>query len=114
MFQVGGLTALNQEFGESVYEPGAAFVMAKFDGVLGMGYPSLAEILGNPVFDTMLAQKTVEEPVFSFYLSRCNLTGFKEYCINRDFSSHESCEGSRSGLEDLGVFFRCSQEFSRV
>ncbi|KAM6962117.1 nothepsin [Tautogolabrus adspersus] len=68
--KVGGLTALNQEFGESVYEPGAAFVMAKFDGVLGLGYPSLAEILGNPVFDNMLAQKTVEEPVFSFYLSR--------------------------------------------
>lgn len=69
-FQVGGLTALNQEFGESVYEPGATFVMAKFDGVLGMGYPNLAEILGNPVFDNMMAQKSVEEPVFSFYLSR--------------------------------------------
>lgn len=69
-FQVGGLTALNQEFGESVYEPGPTFVMAKFDGVLGMGYPNLAEILGNPVFDNMMAQKSVEEPVFSFYLSR--------------------------------------------
>lgn len=68
--QIGGLATLNQEFGESVYEPGATFVMAKFDGVLGMGYPSLAEILGNPVFDNMLAQKTVEKPVFSFYLSR--------------------------------------------
>ncbi|GAA6218763.1 cathepsin E-like [Lates japonicus] len=68
--KVGDLTVLNQEFGESVYEPGATFVMAKFDGVLGMGYPSLAEILGNPVFDNMVAQKTVGEPVFSFYLSR--------------------------------------------
>ncbi|XP_042367264.1 nothepsin [Plectropomus leopardus] len=68
--KVGGLTVVNQEFGESVYEPGAAFVMAKFDGVLGMGYPSLAEILGNPVFDNMMAQKIVDEPVFSFYLNR--------------------------------------------
>ncbi|XP_041819471.1 nothepsin [Chelmon rostratus] len=68
--KVGGLTVLNQEFGESVYEPGATFAMARFDGVLGMGYPSLAEILGNPVFDNMLAQKTVDEPVFSFYISR--------------------------------------------
>ncbi|XP_040006304.1 nothepsin isoform X2 [Xiphias gladius] len=68
--KVADLTALNQEFGESVYEPGATFVMAKFDGVLGMGYPSLAEILGNPVFDNMLAQKMVDKPVFSFYLSR--------------------------------------------
>ncbi|XP_047431614.1 nothepsin [Mugil cephalus] len=68
--KIGGLTTLNQEFGESVYEPGAAFVMAKFDGVLGMGYRSLAEIVGNPVFDNMVAQKLVDEPVFSFYLSR--------------------------------------------
>lgn len=65
------MTVLNQEFGESVYEPGAAFVLAQFDGVLGMGYPSLAEILGNPVFDSMMAQKSVDEDVFSFYLSRC-------------------------------------------
>ncbi|XP_058481081.1 nothepsin isoform X2 [Solea solea] len=68
--KVGEVSVLNQEFGESVYEPGATFAMAKFDGVLGMGYPSLAEILGNPVFDSMLAQKAVEQPIFSFYLSR--------------------------------------------
>lgn len=58
--------------------------MARFDGVLGLGYPSLAEILGNPVFDNMLAQKIVEKPVFSFYLCRCDLTGFKEFHF-RDF-----------------------------
>ncbi|XP_008314383.1 nothepsin [Cynoglossus semilaevis] len=68
--KVDNVTVLNQEFGESVYEPGAAFVLAQFDGVLGMGYPSLAEILGNPVFDSMMAQKSVDEDVFSFYLSR--------------------------------------------
>ncbi|XP_044199587.1 nothepsin isoform X2 [Thunnus albacares] len=76
--KVGGLITQNQEFGESVYEPGAAFVSARFDGVLGMGYPSLAEILGNPVFDNMMAQKTVEEPVFSFYLSRRTTSGNPE------------------------------------
>lgn len=53
-----------------MYEPGATFVMAHFDGILGMAYPSLAEILGNPVFDNMMAQKKVEKPIFSFYLSR--------------------------------------------
>uniref|UniRef100_A0A3P8WQT8 Nothepsin n=1 Tax=Cynoglossus semilaevis TaxID=244447 RepID=A0A3P8WQT8_CYNSE len=67
--KVDNVTVLNQEFGESVYEPGAAFVLAQFDGVLGMGYPSLAEILGNPVFDSMMAQKSVDEDVFSFYLN---------------------------------------------
>ncbi|KAM8884002.1 nothepsin [Synchiropus picturatus] len=78
ILKVGGLTALNQEFGESVYEPGAAFVMARFDGVLGLGYPALAEILGNPVFDNMIAQKAVEKPVFSFYLSRKSIDGTPE------------------------------------
>lgn len=53
-----------------MYEPGATFVMAHFDGILGMAYPSLAEVLGNPVFDSMMAQKVLEKPVFSFYLSR--------------------------------------------
>ncbi|KAF6738466.1 Cathepsin E-A [Oryzias melastigma] len=67
--RIGNLTILNQEFGESVYEPGSTFVTAKFDGVLGLAYPSLAEIIGNPVFDNMLAQKILDEPVFSFYLS---------------------------------------------
>lgn len=62
---------MDQEFGESVYEPGSTFVMAKFDGVLGLGYQSLAEILGNPVFDNMIAQQLLDEPVFSFYLARC-------------------------------------------
>ncbi|CAN9508387.1 unnamed protein product [Ophioblennius macclurei] len=67
--QIGNLTIPNQEFGESVYEPGSAFLLAKFDGVLGLGYPKLAEILGNPVFDNIMAQKSVDEPMFSFYIS---------------------------------------------
>ncbi|KAM8908178.1 nothepsin [Spinachia spinachia] len=76
--KIGSLTTINQEFGESVYEPGSAFVRAKFDGVLGLAYPALAEILGNPVFDNMLAQKVVEEPVFSFFLSRRTSSGSPE------------------------------------
>ena len=68
--QISNVTVVNQEFGESVFEPGFMFVMAKFDGVLGLAYPSLAAELGNPVFDTIMAQQLVELPVFSFYLSR--------------------------------------------
>lgn len=57
-------------FGESVYEPGMSFVMTKFDGVLGLSYPTLAEEIGAPVFDNMMSQKKVEKPMFSFYLTR--------------------------------------------
>uniref|UniRef100_A0A3P8U8K5 Nothepsin n=1 Tax=Amphiprion percula TaxID=161767 RepID=A0A3P8U8K5_AMPPE len=57
------MKVMNQEFGEAVYEPGNIFVLGKFDGVLGMAYPSLAEILGNPVFDNLLAQKALDKPV---------------------------------------------------
>ncbi|KAM6895709.1 nothepsin [Xenentodon cancila] len=76
--KIGGLTALSQEFGESVYEPGSTFVTARFDGVLGLAYPSLADILGKPVFDNILVQKILDEPVFSFYLSRRTNTSSPE------------------------------------
>lgn len=67
---IGNMTIEKQEFGESVYEPGSTFVFAKFDGVLGLGYPTLAEVLGKPVFDSIIAQKKVNQAVFSFYLTR--------------------------------------------
>lgn len=67
---IGNITIQKQVFGESVYEPGSTFVFAKFDGVLGLGYPSLSEVLGQPVFDNIMAQKKVDQAVFSFYLTR--------------------------------------------
>ncbi|KAK0143658.1 Cathepsin E [Merluccius polli] len=68
--KVSGVSVLDQEFGESVYEPGSTFLLAQFDGVLGLGYPALAQILGRPVFDNMMSENTLEQPVFSFYLTR--------------------------------------------
>ncbi|XP_067272497.1 nothepsin [Pseudorasbora parva] len=66
--KVGSVTVQNQMFGEAVYEPGSSFVLTQFDGILGLGFPQLAQELGSPVFDSMVAQGIVEEPVFSFYL----------------------------------------------
>ncbi|KAG9280375.1 nothepsin [Astyanax mexicanus] len=69
MLKVGSVTVQNQEFGESVYEPGMSFVMTKFDGILGLSYPALAEEHGAPVFDNMIKQNLVEKPIFSFFLN---------------------------------------------
>nr|AAI53793.1 Cathepsin E2 [Xenopus laevis] len=67
---VEGILVQNQQFGESVSEPGSTFVDASFDGILGLGYPSIAVGGCTPVFDNMIAQNLVELPMFSVYMSR--------------------------------------------
>ena len=59
----------NQQFAESISEPGKVFLDAEFDGILGLAYPSLAVEGVTPVFDNMIAQNLVELPMFSVYMS---------------------------------------------
>ncbi|XP_072373674.1 cathepsin E-like [Scyliorhinus torazame] len=67
---IGNITVNGQEFGESVYEPGSTFTLAHFEGILGLGYPSLAEGGAIPVFDRMMYQNLLEEPIFSVLINR--------------------------------------------
>ncbi|XP_069802391.1 cathepsin E [Dendropsophus ebraccatus] len=67
---VQGITTQNQIFAESVSEPGRTFQYANFDGILGLAYPSLAVDGCTPVFDNMIAQNLVEQPVFGVYMNR--------------------------------------------
>ncbi|XP_040918639.1 napsin-A [Toxotes jaculatrix] len=67
---VAGLSVPGQQFGEAVKQPGITFAVARFDGILGMAYPSISVANVVPVFDTAMAAKLLPQNVFSFYISR--------------------------------------------
>jgi len=67
---VAGIQIPGQVFAEALSEPSLVFVAAKFDGILGLSYPVLSIDGVKPPFNNMLDQGLLEEPMFSFWLSR--------------------------------------------
>jgi len=67
---IGGLSLANVTFAEAVEEPGVAFAMTKFDGILGLGYPALSVDGSMPVFDALYKSGKLAEPLFAFYLQK--------------------------------------------
>lgn len=72
---IGDLTIKNQLFAEATNEPGLAFAFGRFDGILGLGYDSIAVNKIPPPFYNLLNQGLLDEPVFSFYLGDTNKDG---------------------------------------
>ncbi|XP_067384614.1 renin [Channa argus] len=66
---VGGIPVV-QVFAEATSLSAIPFIFAKFDGVLGMGYPNMAIDGITPVFDRIMSQRVLKEEVFSIYYSR--------------------------------------------
>lgn len=67
---MAGIQIPGQVFAEALSEPSLVFVAAKFDGILGLSYPVLSIDGVKPPFNNMLDQGLLEEPMFSFWLSR--------------------------------------------
>lgn len=72
VLQIGDLKIKGQLFGETTSEPGLAFAFGRFDGILGMGYDTIAVNHIPPPFYNMIDQGLLDEPVFAFYLGDTN------------------------------------------
>lgn len=67
---LGGISVSGQSFAEVTFESGEDLEHEKFDGILGLGFKELSVGGVTPVFDQMIEQDLVGEPVFSVYLNR--------------------------------------------
>ncbi|XP_038675282.1 pepsin A-like [Scyliorhinus canicula] len=67
---ISNMVIRDQEFGLATSEPGGFYSYVTFDGILGLGYPSLASAGATTVFHNMVAQNLLDQPLFSVYLTR--------------------------------------------
>ncbi|CAF0916970.1 unnamed protein product [Adineta steineri] len=64
---INGITVQEQRFAECISITGMDNVL--YDGILGLGYPTLANYGNTPLFYNMWNQSLIPEPIFSFYLN---------------------------------------------
>ncbi|XP_069798244.1 pepsin A-like isoform X2 [Narcine bancroftii] len=70
--RVSSIDITQQEFGLSTSEPGSFLYYAHFDGILGLAFPNIASSGATTVFENMMSQRLVENPIYAFYLTRDN------------------------------------------
>jgi len=72
---IGDLEIKDQDFAEATSEPGLAFAFGRFDGILGLGFDTISVNKIVPPFYNLLNQKSLDEPVFAFYLGDSSKEG---------------------------------------
>ncbi|KAI5018084.1 hypothetical protein ZWY2020_042972 [Hordeum vulgare] len=52
------------------HEASPTFIIGKFDGILGLGFPEISVGSAPPIWQSMQEQKLIEKDIFSFWLNR--------------------------------------------
>jgi saccharopepsin len=86
--KIGDMVIKHQDFAEATKEPGLAFAFGKFDGILGLGYDTIAVNHITPPFFNMVNQGLLDEPVFSFRLGSSEADGGEAIFGGIDHSSY--------------------------
>lgn len=68
VFRIAGLEIPHVDFAESTVEPGLTFAFAKFDGIMGLAYDTIAVQHVVPPFYHMVNKGLLDSPVFAFWL----------------------------------------------
>jgi len=72
---LAGLTAKNFTFAEATSLSGTSFIMAKFDGILGLGFRTICVGRVETAIESLFRQGQLNEAKFSFYLTRGGADG---------------------------------------
>ncbi|CAL9179193.1 unnamed protein product [Musa hybrid cultivar] len=67
---IGDIVIKDQAFIEATREPSITFLVAKFDGILGLGFEEISVGNAVPIWYNMVNQSLVKEPIFSFWFNR--------------------------------------------
>ncbi|EGR30870.1 hypothetical protein IMG5_122010 [Ichthyophthirius multifiliis] len=65
----GGVEIEKQDFIEIQKQIGAVFQDAKFDGIVGLAFPSMVAYNRNSLFDNLAKSKKISKNIISFYMS---------------------------------------------
>jgi len=63
-----GSLSTDVDFAVATNEPGQTFKAAKFDGILGLGWPAISVDKIVPVMQMMMDRRLLDHPMFGFYL----------------------------------------------